>query len=287
MHAWRDFQTVSSGDLETKMHASARIAALLALTTCCAGLEAQVIFLPEKPGLDAEWPIILDKAGVIESSTRRKAIEAAQIEALEKHDTPIVVVTITRMTSMNYPGMDIEDLAKVWFEWWNIDKLGKPDCVDHRGILVLVAVENRELYIRLGKDWGKRFDSRCKQIITDEISPHFKQQQYGKGIAAGVRSLTEMAAIGPAGDISQLGSGDSAAGGENQDLNEILLPYMFFGGIVIALCLWVASALGIKAGSNRSQFREDENFYDDGPSDGGDYDNGGSDDDGGGAGGEW
>lgn len=94
----------------------------------------------------------------------------------------IVVVTIPTLG-----GDYIENYAVKLFEEWGI---GKKDA--DNGVLLLVAVEDREVRIEVGYGLeGALVDSEANIIIQERIIPYFKEGEYGLGISAGVDGVIE------------------------------------------------------------------------------------------------
>ena len=114
-----------------------------------------------------------------------------QQAAFTNHDTPIVVVVIDRMAAYG-TASGIESFAQAWFDEWGI---GSED--PNTGILLLVSLQDRRARIELGADWGRKWDEHCQEIMNDQIVPKFKKNRYPDGIIQGVRSLAQMAALGP------------------------------------------------------------------------------------------
>jgi uncharacterized protein len=115
-------------------------------------------------------------------------------EALERYNSPIVVVTITRFG--DYGSSSVEGLATHWFNEWRIGTLGLQKGTN-QGILLLVAVVDRKARIELGATWGRSRDQRSQRIMSNEIVPQFKAGDYSSGIRQGVEALLDMARYGP------------------------------------------------------------------------------------------
>lgn len=79
----------------------------------------------------------------------------------------------------------IENFAEKLFKEWKIGT-AKND----NGVLLLVAVDDRELRIEVGYGLeGALTDSLSGQILNNEITPQFKQGKYFEGINAGVDAI--------------------------------------------------------------------------------------------------
>ncbi|MBT4864238.1 MAG: TPM domain-containing protein [Planctomycetaceae bacterium] len=150
--------------------------------------------IPPVPAEKGEGFFIQDYAGVIDESVR-KQIAGHQQAAFENHDTPIIVVTISRMSQYGHSG-SIEKLATEWFNVWRIGTADRSDGAN-KGILMLVSVGDRKARIELGADWGRGWDGHCQSIMQSHMIPNFKQEQYAVGIASGVAALRSMAESSP------------------------------------------------------------------------------------------
>ncbi len=135
---------------------------------------------------------ILDRANLI-SDQDKATIRQLCDKLLTEKAAPIVVVTIHSMAEHGGDGMRIETFATLLFDQWQIGpaKLGKQHW--NRGILLLVAQEDRKARIELGEGWKRDKDALCQQIMEQQIIPRFKANDYNGGILAGVQSLELMA----------------------------------------------------------------------------------------------
>ncbi len=159
----------------------------------------QAIEIPPQPAIEGHGEFVHDLAKLLgDSPDARRRIAAAQKVAFEKHDVPIVVVTINQMSRYGYRRDSIEPFARAWFNAWEIGTM-RTSGGHNRGILLLVSVVDRKARIELGADWGTGFDKSCQEIMNLRIVPNFKKKDYAAGITAGVEALAEMAAGGPAG----------------------------------------------------------------------------------------
>lgn len=162
---------------------------------------------PPSPGGEN---FIYDSARLLRSGDAAR-IEDAQHEAFALHDTPIVVVTIYRMSDYTPRPLGIEGFARRWFDSWGIGKAGS-----NKGILLLVSEGDRQARIELGGDWGHGWDTHARRIMDRTIIPAFKEGDYSRGIQEGVKALAEMAASGPRGEpprpgmLERLESSDAA-----------------------------------------------------------------------------
>lgn len=158
--------------------------------------------IPEAPAQNGHGDFTQDYAGVIDMERDINHIGFAQKLAFEEHDTPIIVIVITRMASYGYYDANIQPFAKQWFNKWEIGT----EQIDNKnqGILLLISVGDRTGRIELGEDWGRRFDNHCQTIMDKVMIPHFKNGNYSLGITKGVESLLELAKTGVKGNIQSI-----------------------------------------------------------------------------------
>ncbi|MBT4600542.1 MAG: hypothetical protein HOG89_05775 [Candidatus Peribacter sp.] len=122
---------------------------------------------------------VTDSAGVL-SAEEERSLEIDLQNYRGETSNEIAVFTITSLE-----GEDIGDLAfTVGREW------GVGNKETNNGILLLIAVEDHELFIATGYGLeGAVPDLAAKQIIDNEIVPYFKNDDYIGGILSGVEAL--------------------------------------------------------------------------------------------------
>ena len=120
-----------------------------------------------------------DQANLIPPDQRQK-IEA-QLAQLEKETGDQVVV----LTVDSLEGEPIEDYAHKVAQTWGLGQKGK-----NNGALLLVSKQDRQMRIEVGYGLEPVLtDIQTNIIQTQIIIPHFKQGDYGGGIAAGVDAI--------------------------------------------------------------------------------------------------
>lgn len=144
----------------------------------------------ELPAAPPDHNFIYDEVKLLDHNTQ-SAIGQIQKIAFEEHDTPIVVVVIESLRSYGWNG-DIEKFSERWFNTWGIGAEGS-----NKGILLLVAVRDRQARIELGADWEHRWDRHTQIIMERKILPLFKDNDYASGIILGVTELAKMATHDP------------------------------------------------------------------------------------------
>ncbi len=136
-----------------------------------------------------------DYARLIDADDYEK-IGDFQQRAFVVYDTPVIVVTIKRMSDY-VKKMSIEQFARKWFDSREIGTLNREGGGENKGILLLVSEGDRKARIELGADWGHLWDKHSQKIMDREILPAFRKGDFSGGITAGVAELFEMAKTGP------------------------------------------------------------------------------------------
>lgn len=123
-----------------------------------------------------------DFADIIDASTEAQLDR--QLDALERQtSSEIAVATVSSLE-----GTTIEDYANRLFKEWGVGQ-AKQD----NGVLVVVAPNERTMRIEVGYGLeGVLPDGLCGQIIRDDFTPRFKENDYAGGIAAGVTHLVQL-----------------------------------------------------------------------------------------------
>ena len=125
---------------------------------------------------------VTDLAGIIDAAT--EADLDRQLDQLEqKTSSEIAVVTVTSLD-----GVPIDDYAVRLFKAWGVGQ-AKTD----NGVLVLVAPNEREMKIEVGYGLeGILPDGLAGQIIRENFTPRFRENDYSGGIRDGVARLVQV-----------------------------------------------------------------------------------------------
>jgi len=142
------------------------------------GVLAQAQTYPPKPAR-----YVTDQAGVLNTATAN-AINL-QLEQFEKDTSNQIVVAI-------YPSMpEGAELAQYSTEVaysWGAGAPGQKG--KYNGAVLFVYVKDRKIYIAVARGLeGALPDAICNRIITQEITPRFKQGDFSGGIQAGVNAM--------------------------------------------------------------------------------------------------
>lgn len=183
---------------------------------------------------------VIDEAKIL-SASDKQAIET-KLRSLNDRGLAQAAVVIVPTTN----GEDIFDYSMKVADRW---KLGKKDT--DQGLLMVVAVNDRKMYILTGYGLeGTIPDAVAKRIISDDITPRFKQGDYAGGIIAGINRIEERLTTDPAilkqADANRVNTNANANAQSNQE-GGIPLIFLGFFGFVAGMIL--TSILGRFFGS--------------------------------------
>lgn len=137
-----------------------------------------------------------DFAGVMDDQSRAKIEEL--LGAVENTTTAQVAVVTTKTFA---PYASIEEYAVKLFAAWGIGAKGKDN-----GVLIVVAVDDRRMKIEVGYGLeGAIPDAAAGEIVTDKITPYFKQGNFGEGLYAGALAVSERILAEDGKSLSDLG----------------------------------------------------------------------------------
>lgn len=170
--------------------ASGRRAAalLLALLACtCAASAAWAA----DPAITAPTGYVNDTAAVMGSWAEKTEALCREIE----RDTGAEVAVLTvKTTGGTHPQQYAQQVA----DRWKVGKKGKDN-----GVLILVAVDDRKLWIATGYGVeGVLPDGKVGEIRDRHMTPAFRQGSYGYGIYLGVRAVGDVLRGGPAAPLA-------------------------------------------------------------------------------------
>ena len=205
----------------------------------------------DRPG-DREF--VRDNANMLTEPDKAEIVALCD-KLLTDKATPIIVITIDRMSHHGGNGMRIETFARLLFDQWEIGHAELNGQLWNTGILVLVSKGDRKARIELGAGWHRDKDQLCKSIMDDQIIPHFKRQDFSGGIKAGVVALEAMAREKPlpAGDSTTVSNnstsgyrGNSSQGQPRSSALSPIVVLMFIGiAIFTGVSLYRSGASGL------------------------------------------
>lgn len=179
---------------------------------------------------------VIDEAKIL-SASDKQAIET-KLRSLNDRGLAQAAVVIVPTTN----GEDIFDYSMKVADRW---KLGKKDT--DQGLLMVVAVNDRKMYILTGYGLeGTLPDAVAKRIISDDITPRFKQGDYAGGITAGINRIEERLTTDPA-ILKQADANRVNSNAQSNQEGGIPLIFLGFFGFVAGMIL--TSILGRFFGS--------------------------------------
>jgi uncharacterized protein len=123
-------------------------------------------------------PYVSDYADLLDAATEAR-IEAALIAARTDPGAEIAVVTVGSRRDYGFH-VSTESFATDLFNAWGIG-----DAARNTGILILVAIDDREMRLELGAGYPNGWDFEAETIVQRTILPAFRDERYAEGIEAG------------------------------------------------------------------------------------------------------
>ncbi|MFN8353383.1 MAG: TPM domain-containing protein [Spirosomataceae bacterium] len=210
-----------------------KLTTFLSLAWCILALIPSAIAqdIPPRPNPPK---LVNDLVGMLRPD-ERAALEQKLVAYNDSTSTQIVVVIVP--TTGDYPP---SDYAFKLGETWGVGQKGK-----NNGIVFLWATETRKIFIATGRGMeGAIPDAIAKRIITNEVVPNFKNQQWAQGINQGIDAIMAYAKGEYKADSS-----DSQGDG---DLTGLIIFI-----IILVIIIWLISRN--KGGGNR--YRRGDSWY--------------------------
>ena len=172
------------------------------------------------PSVDANKLIlnnpVVDQANILNPQEKQRL--EAQLRNIYQQGLAQAAVVIVPTTH----GVPIFDYALQVAEKW---QLGNKDIDD--GLLMVVAVNDRDTYILTGYGLeGVLPDAAVNRIIREDITPLFKQNNYGAGIIAGVDALKTRLTADP--EVLARADAQAAERSAQQGSDELPSPIFLF-----------------------------------------------------------
>lgn len=170
---------------------------------------------------------VTDNAQILSDETRQSITERLKAHE-DKTTNQIAVLTIPTLN-----GEGIEEYAVAVFNEWKLGQKGKDN-----GILVVVSPHERRMRIEVGYGLeGTMPDGVAGSIIRNVITPHFKNNDYNKGIDEGVNAIIRVLEGGqpPEEVVADTGSKKSTSlnlEAPDMSLTERILIGAFIFGII-------------------------------------------------------
>ena len=129
---------------------------------------------------------VTDQAGMLDEQQRRTLDQVlTDYETRTGSQIAVLLIASTAPEAIEQYGIRVADA-------WKLGRKGIDD-----GVILIVAKDNpkalRRLRIEAGRGvQGSLTDVQSKRILEDVIAPHFRQNDYYGGLAAGVSALTSL-----------------------------------------------------------------------------------------------
>ena len=232
---------------------------------------------------------VTDKAGML-SENQQATLENVLKQYEERTGSQIAILLLPTTEPEA-----IEQYSIRVFDAWKLGRKGVDD-----GVLLVVAKNNppalRRLRIEAGRGvQGVLTDAQSKRVLQDVIAPHFRQNDFYGGLAAGISAITSLL------DKEQFPAPEGKQAAQQEDEPDISLGLFFFFMILFMLLSrsrsrqfarhrhgWGRSAPGVILGGGfGSGGFGGGGFGGGGFGGGGGFSGGGGSADGGGASGNW
>ena len=185
------------------------------------------------PSVDANKLIlnnpVVDQANILNPQEKQRL--EAQLRSIYQQGLAQAAVVIVPTTN----GVPIFDYALQVAEKWELGD----EAIDD-GLLIVVAVNDRDMYILTGYGLeGVLPDAAVNRVIREDITPLFKQNNYGAGIIAGVEALKTRLTADP--EVLARADEQAAERTAQQGSNELPSPtFLFimalvFGGVITSI----------------------------------------------------
>ena len=172
------------------------------------------------PSIDSDKLIlnepVVDQANILNPQEKQRL--EAQLRGIYQQGFAQAAVVIVPTTN----GTPIFDYALQVAEKW---QLGDKDIDD--GLLMVVAVNDRDMYVLTGYGLeGVLPDAAVNRIIREDITPLFKQNNYGGGILAGIDALKTRLTADP--EVLARADAQAAERSTQQSSDEVPAPIFLF-----------------------------------------------------------
>lgn len=136
---------------------------------------------PESKINFSEGPFIADESGILNDEQRE---ELSDLLTVHNHEgSGRIFVLIIKELPFN---LTVEAYARL-----KINEDSRLPAEPHDRILILIAVQNREIRIETSRDvWSVLPDSYCRTVITQIMAPAFKKEEYFSGIRSAIEELS-------------------------------------------------------------------------------------------------
>ncbi len=135
---------------------------------------------------------VVDDADIVTQADEKTINEEAD-KLLNQTRIPLYVVTVRSMRDLEGDPSSIEKAAQDLYDRWGIGFREVDGKAFNKGMLLLVARDDRKVRIEMGAGYGSSKDAESKQIIDQILVPHFRAGEYSAGILAASKAMYELA----------------------------------------------------------------------------------------------
>jgi uncharacterized protein len=172
-----------------------------------------------------------DLAGLIQPGDTNVLNQVAR-DLKASTGTQIAVLTVPDLGDLS-----IEEASIKVTDAWGLGKKG-----EDRGVLLMIAAQNRKLRIEVGRGLeGDLPDAYAKRIIDSVIVPAFRQQMFSQGIVAGVFEIIRR--TDPNFDLSRYAQGQGRHRQQVQSTDDDGGFPIFFIAIIVLIIMSTLSRL--------------------------------------------
>jgi uncharacterized protein len=126
-------------------------------------------------------PYVNDLANAL-SSTEEQALRTV-VQTISR-DFDLTVLIIGGIADYDSREPTIETFSTTLFNQWGVG-----DAMSNKGVLVVLAMRNREVRIEVGDGYKRDYDDDMKAVIEEYMIPRFKEGNYGRGLTDGVTQI--------------------------------------------------------------------------------------------------
>jgi uncharacterized protein len=153
-------------------------------------ITAVVLLLVGRAGAQGSYPepqdlYVNDYAGVMTTETEAN-VRALFMDLRQQRGIEASVLTVNSIRDYGTNDPSIEAFATNLFNTWGIG-----DATLNNGVLILVAVADREVRIEVGAGYGDTLDDQMAYVINEFMLNSFKRGDYSGGIYQGARAVVQ------------------------------------------------------------------------------------------------
>ena len=178
-------------------------------------IAAVLLLLVGRTGAQGGYPepqdlYVNDYAGVMTTEAEAN-VRALFVDLRQQRGIEASVLTINSIHDYGTHDPSIEAFATNLFNTWGVG-----DATRNNGVLMLVAVADREVRIEVGAGYGDTLDEQMAYVINEFMLSSFKRGDYGGGIYQGARAVVQ-ALTGVWPENLDSSSGSTSSGSTSSD----------------------------------------------------------------------